>query len=51
MNKKEIRLLIVIIHMVSKRYPKDQDVQMICNALEKILVKVEQKNEKQLPSI
>lgn len=43
MTKKEMQILIAIIHLVSKRYPKDQDVQLICNALEKILVKAEEK--------
>ena len=41
MNKKAMQILIAIIHLVSKRYQKDQDVQLICNALEKILVRAE----------
>ena len=43
MNKKEMQIIITIIHLVSKRYPNDNDVQLICDALEKILVKAEEK--------
>jgi len=43
MNKKEMQILIAIIHLVEKRYQKDQDVQLICNVLEKILVRAEEK--------
>jgi len=43
MNKKEMQILITIIHLVSKRYQKDQDVQLICNSLEKILVRAKEK--------
>ena len=43
MKRKEILAMIIIIQMVSKRYQKDQDVQLICNALEKILVRAEEK--------
>lgn len=43
MTKKEMQILIAIIHLVSKRYQKDHDVQLICNALEKILVRAEEK--------
>ncbi len=40
MRRKEIQVLIAVIHIVSKRYPKDKDVQLICDALERILLKV-----------
>lgn len=40
MTKKEYQILITIIHIVEKRYPKDKDVQLICEALDKILLKV-----------
>ena len=43
MTKKEMQILITIIHLVSKRYQKDHDVQLICNALEKILVRAKEK--------
>lgn len=40
MKRKDILAIIIIIQMVSKRYPKDKDVQLVCDALEKILLKV-----------
>jgi hypothetical protein len=43
MTKKEIQILITIIHIVSKKYPKDKDVKMVCDSLEKILVNMERK--------
>lgn len=46
MTKKEMQILIAIIHLVVKRYQKDHDVQLICNALEKILVRAEEKKRK-----
>jgi len=44
MRRKEIQVLIAVIHIVSKRYPKDQDVQLICDAFEKVLMKIEGKS-------
>lgn len=44
MKRKEIQVLIAVIHILSRRYPKDVDVQLICNALEKILLKVKSEN-------
>ena len=41
MRRKEIQVLIAVIDIVSKRYPKDQDVQLICDAFEKVLIKLE----------
>lgn len=43
MTKKEMQILITIIHIVSKRYAKDDDVKLICDSLEKILIKAEAK--------
>lgn len=44
MRRKEIQVLIAVIHIVSKRYPKDKDVQLICDAFEKVLMKLEGKS-------